>query len=46
MWIISAPGWLFNKKSIMMHGNIIVNILWKSQFPLLYSGSVCLSLTD
>ena len=24
IWIISAPGWLFKKKSITMHGNMNV----------------------
>jgi len=26
MWIISASGWLFKKKSLTMHGNINVKI--------------------
>jgi hypothetical protein len=30
----------------MQHGNMNLKILWKSEFPLLYSGSVCLSLAD
>jgi len=27
IWIISASGWLFKKKSITMHGNMNVNLL-------------------
>ena len=28
IWIISASGWLFNKKSITMHGNINIKCVY------------------
>jgi hypothetical protein len=27
MWVISASGWLFNKKFITMHGNMYVKFV-------------------
>jgi hypothetical protein len=39
IWIIGASGWLFKKKSIMMHGSVNVKCIeFIDKRPTLHSG--------